>query len=775
MKLGLLSLLAWASLCTYVDRSPQSDVVNDQRLAVAKIRVEAESGIQTGAAIYVGNDQQYGYFVTAYHTIDPDRVGSIKSVKLQLYNSPRFFEGELIDKFDPSLDLGVIRADFKYLPSQMKQLFTSEPVPATAIRIIGHPASGDWSVWSGRVENEHAPAGDFHHFIINKDNSLTPGYSGGGIFDVEGNFLGMHLETTASYGKELKSREIQNLLEAFRVPTNNFGQRLSVTVRTNPSGRAFTVDDMNYSAPMTFSWRPGSSHKISTTSSQAGTTTDTQYVWNGWSDGGPISHSVIATVSTTYTADFTSQFMLTMNAGIGGTVNPVSGFFNNGQIVNISATPSANFHFSGWVGSGSGSFTGSTNRVTVTMNGPIIEAGSFAPASNTVEFSDSSYIADEGAGFVNITINRPDGGAEPSFVRYATGDGTAKEGKNYISAYGVVTFAPGETTQTFPVLIIDNSLVEGSRTVNLTLTNSRGSTLGARNSAVITINENDSTAAANPLDTPHSFVQYQYYDFMGTYPDASGWDFWTKQITECASDQRCIEVQHINVSAAFLLSIEFHSIGYFIERFYKVAYGNATGASKLGVAHTLQVPIIRFDEFLRDNRDIRRGVSVGASDWERILEHNKQVYALGFVQRSRFLTAFPTALTPAQFVDQLNQGAGNVLSASERTTAINLFGGAGDTTNSTARAQAMRQVAEDQDLAKAEFNRWFVLSEYYGYLHRNPNDAPESTLDYTGFDVWLTKLNQFNGDYIKAEMLKPFVSSTEYRQRFGPSVGGVPR
>src|SRR3954470_23832149 len=138
-----------------------------------------------------------------------------------------------------------------------------------------------------------------------------------------------------------------------------------------------------------------------------------------------------------------------------------------------------------------------------------------------------------------------------------------------------------------------------------------------------------------------------------------------------------------------------------------------------------------------------------------------------FVQTSRFITAFPTSMTPAQFVDKLNQNAGNVLSQNERTTAINLFGNAANTTNVTARSQALRQVAEDQDLFNAEANRAFVLTEYIGYLRRNPNDAPESTLDYTGYDFWLQKLNQFNGNYIQAEMVKAFIASDEYRRRFG--------
>jgi len=56
--------------------------------------------------------------------------------------------------------------------------------------------------------------------------------------------------------------------------------------------------------------------------------------------------------------------------------------------------------------------------------------------------------------------------------------------------------------------------------------------------------------------------------------------------------------------------------------------------------------------------------------------------------------------------------------------------------------------------------------QFFGYLRRNPNDAPDA--DYPGYDFWLAKLNQFNGDFVNAEMVKAFLSSSEYRQRFGP-------
>ena len=43
---------------------------------------------------------------------------------------------------------------------------------------------------------------------------------------------------------------------------------------------------------------------------------------------------------------------------------------------------------------------------------------------------------------------------------------------------------------------------------------------------------------------------------------------------------------------------------------------------------------------------------------------------------------------------------------------------------------------------------------------------PKLGLDYTGYDFWLTKLKQFNGDYVSAEMVKALLTSIEYRQRF---------
>ena len=125
-------------------------------------------------------------------------------------------------------------------------------------------------------------------------------------------------------------------------------------------------------------------------------------------------------------------------------------------------------------------------------------------------------------------------------------------------------------------------------------------------------------------------------------------------------------------------------------------------------------------------------------------------------------------MTAAQFVDALFANAGIVPSTQTRQDVINDFNSP-SSNDLTARAQALRDVAEDSAFGQQEFNRAFVLMQYFGYLRRDPNAAPEPALNYDGYNFWLTKLNLFGGNYLNAEMVKAFITSTEYRQRFGPN------
>jgi hypothetical protein len=255
----------------------------------------------------------------------------------------------------------------------------------------------------------------------------------------------------------------------------------------------------------------------------------------------------------------------------------------------------------------------------------------------------------------------------------------------------------------------------------------------------------------NPIEhSANFFLRQQYLDFLNREPDAAGLAFWAGQINSCGANAQCIDLKRTNVSAAFFLSIEFQETGYLVYRIHKTAFGNLPGAP---------IPIM-FSEFLPDTRRIGDNVIVEQPGWQQLLENNKQAFLSEFVTRTRFTSAYPQGLSAAQFVDALNQNAGGALSASERDQLVSeLASGAKN------RAQVMRAIAEDADLVRNEFNKAFVLMQYFGYLRRNPTNAPDSNFD--GYNFWLSKLNQFNGNFVEAEMVKAFITSGEYKRRFG--------
>jgi len=398
------------------------------------------------------------------------------------------------------------------------------------------------------------------------------------------------------------------------------------------------------------------------------------------------------------------------------------------------------------------------------------------PAPSTIQFQASSAAVTEGAVSTTINITRSGDISFPASVNYATADssgangcgvftGAASSRCDYIATSGTLNFAANEASKPISIPIWNDSYPEGPETFQVVLSSPGGNNVSLGTPATITITINDSGfAGANQIDTTGFYVRMQYIDFLNREPDTSGFNFWVNNIDSCGADVGCREVRRIDTSAAFFLSIEFQQTGYLVERIYKAAFGDGTGTSTFGGSHPVTVPIIRMNEFLPDTQRIGLGVIVNVGNWQQQLEDNTQAFTEEFVRRSRFLTALPLSLTSAQFVDKLNDNAkdkNNVkpLTQAERDQLVAALDG-----GTMTRAQVLRAVAQDQDLFNSEFNRAFVLMEYIGYLRRNPNDPQDS--DYTGYDFWLTKLNQFNGNYQNAEMVKAFTTSIEYRQRF---------
>jgi len=160
-------------------------------------------------------------------------------------------------------------------------------------------------------------------------------------------------------------------------------------------------------------------------------------------------------------------------------------------------------------------------------------------------------------------------------------------------------------------------------------------------------------------------------------------------------------------------------------------------------------------------------VVVGEGDWQQKLNENRDAFMKDFVMRPELVGLYPTVDSPVSYVNKIYLHAvGRQPTADELEQAVNEFGGSVSADDAGARARVLLRVTRAQDFAGEVRRRSFVQMQYIGYLRRNANELPDTNFD--GYDFWLKKLNDFNGNFIAAEMVKAFIESGEYRARFGP-------
>jgi hypothetical protein len=234
-------------------------------------------------------------------------------------------------------------------------------------------------------------------------------------------------------------------------------------------------------------------------------------------------------------------------------------------------------------------------------------------------------------------------------VNYATFDqsqvGHASQKSDFEIAAGTLKFAPGETSKTFRILIVNDTFVEGSETIDLILSNPTGTGvgLGSPNVTELTIIDNDAVPpSSNPIDNATFFVRQHYLDFLNREPDPAGLAFWSNQIIACGADAACISKQRVIVSAAFFLSIEFQRTGLLALLTNQAAYG--------------QKPL--YGVFERDTQALQKDYSFGAPGADAQLEANKQAFFNEYVTRPEFVSKYPSTLTNEQYVDNLLASAG---------------------------------------------------------------------------------------------------------------------
>ncbi len=242
---------------------------------------------------------------------------------------------------------------------------------------------------------------------------------------------------------------------------------------------------------------------------------------------------------------------------------------------------------------------------------------------------------------------------------------------------------------------------------------------------------------ANPLDTAEYFVRQQYLDILGREPEEAGFNYWSDQILACGEDVDCTRAQRTGVAAAFFIENEFRQSGAFIYNVYESALGRR--------------PV--YAEYSADRQQVVGGPTLAAQ---------KQAFAEAFVARAEFAGRYQAATDAASFVAALLasvQQAAGVDVSSQREGLIALYNTG--TTQAESRALVLRAVTESAAVREATYNAAFVAVEYFGYLHRGP--------DQQGYEFWLNVLNTGDrGNY--RGMVCSFTTSAEYQRRFSSVV-----
>jgi hypothetical protein len=437
--------------------------------------------------------------------------------------------------------------------------------------------------------------------------------------------------------------------------------------------------------------------------------------------GGSGSTSITAPDGCSWTANSNDNWISILNDGSGignGTVN-----------YSVAANPAPSAR------SGTLTIAGQTFNV--------MQSGVSVPSGSIVQFTSSSYTVNESDRSAIITLTRTGDISGTVTIDFRTSDGTAHQRTDYTHSSGALTFSPGKTSNTFVVLITDNAFVDGSRTVNLSLSSpTSGLALGTPSTAILTITDNDTApATTNPIDDARFFVRQNYADFLSRDPDQGGLEYWTDRITQCGTNVSCINFWRSAVSAAFFIELEFQNTGSFVYRFSKASYGVRPA----------------YAQFTLDRARVVDSPN---------LEQNKQNFADLWVQRTEFVARYGQTSSCPDFTSALittvRDGSGVDLTPrrDELIAECNIY--AGDT--KAQRSHVLRKLVEYPEFVQAEYNRAFVLMQYFGYLKRDPDEG--------GYQFWLDVVNHSvpNDPSGYRSMVCAFITSPEYQQRFSPVI-----
>jgi hypothetical protein len=283
----------------------------------------------------------------------------------------------------------------------------------------------------------------------------------------------------------------------------------------------------------------------------------------------------------------------------------------------------------------------------------------------------------------------------------------------------------------FPVISIDLQVAPNAPFGDYTVRLQSNSGETAFVPGAITIDPAANAALSNPVDDFRFFVNQHYLDLTGRDGDQATVDKLVAQLAQCNGKSDCLRARRIEISSNLFGDNDLEASAAFLNSLYTAALGRRP----------------KFAEFETD----RAALAQRKDD-------ARAAFVLAFVQRPEFKKRFAETMKPAEFVDavltSLTQSAGVDLAA-QRAELLGLADGP------NGRAAVLTKVISQQPLLDAQYNQSLILSHYFAYLRRDPDDS--------GFATWLNAIK--NKPLRDADTARSvtcgFVNSAEYQNRFG--------
>lgn len=294
----------------------------------------------------------------------------------------------------------------------------------------------------------------------------------------------------------------------------------------------------------------------------------------------------------------------------------------------------------------------------------------------------------------------------------------------------------------FPVISVELQVAPNAPFGDYTLRLQSNSGETAYVPGAITIDPAASAALSNPVDDFRFFVNQHYLDLTGHEADPATVDKLVAQFAQCNGKSDCVRARRVEVSTNLSAENDLVTNTAFLNALYTAAFGRRP----------------KFAEVETDRAALARAKDEA--------ERGRMAFLQSFVQRAEFKRRYPATMKPAEFVDamllSLVQNAGVDLAA-ERAVLIHLA----DSTNG--REAALLIISTEQSLTDAQYNQSLILSHYFAYLRRDPDES--------GYAIWLTAFkNKPPRDADTARSITcGFLNSAEYQNRFGMLTTHDPR